>query len=320
MFFKLFMLWMLMITIIISMSSKFWFLYWLMMEMNLMMFIPILNNKKIYSCNSMMSYFIIQSISSSIFFFGSIMWFCQNLFFFKNLIIISILIKLAMFPFHSWLLMISETLNFFSLSLMLTMQKMIPLLFLSKISEKLLIIMAIMSSTFGSILMINLKLTRKILISSSISHLGWISILISFKSKFWFIYMIMYSYIIIKLFHNFNKNKIYSMNNILNKNYSNNEMINYFCMMLSLGGIPPFLGFFMKLFSMIIILKYSFYIMIILIMSSLLNIFIYIRMIMPFLIFKKNLMKKMISPKNFWKIIFNLNLFFLIFVLNFSMY
>nr|UYB77885.1 NADH dehydrogenase subunit 2 [Amblyomma americanum] len=317
MFFKNMMMWLILLTIFISFSSSSWFIFWLMMEMNLLLFIPILNNKKIINSNLMITYFIIQSFSSSLFFFSSLNFLILQSVLFKSIMNVSMMIKLALIPFHFWLTSLSEMINFPSLFMLLTMQKLIPLFVLTNFLMKFMIFFILISSLLGSLLALNSKTFKKILIFSSISHQGWVLSLIFVKSNFWISYMLIYSILIYKisfLLKKMNFNYIMDFFN-LNKNYSNK--ISLIFMMMSLGGMPPFLGFLIKLISIFFLIQNSSVTVTILIVSSMINIFFYMRILTPTLFLNylntKNLFKNKTMNKNF---IFNLNMILCIFILN----
>lgn len=65
------------------------------------MFIPILKENKIENCNRIITYFIIQSFSSIIFFIASSITIINFSIINETLINIALIIKLAIIPFHS---------------------------------------------------------------------------------------------------------------------------------------------------------------------------------------------------------------------------
>nr|YP_010324885.1 NADH dehydrogenase subunit 2 [Haemaphysalis punctata]UNO53936.1 NADH dehydrogenase subunit 2 [Haemaphysalis punctata] len=284
MYFKNLMKWMIMITIMVTISSNFWFIYWLMMEMNMMMFIPIIKNNKLESCNSMITYFIIQSFSSILFFISSSMFVLNSSIYMEILMNIAVLIKIAMIPFHFWLISISEFLDYNSLFFILSWQKIIPLFILSQIKMEISFFISMISLIFSSIMIFNLKMMKKILIFSSISHLSWVTILIIISSNFWISYLIIYFMMIYPLIKILNKNNIMSIKSILTMKMTNSEKMSMIMIMMSLGGMPPFMGFMIKLLAIMIIIQHSSIIMLIMVLSSLINTFIYIRMLYPMLL------------------------------------
>nr|YP_006234404.1 NADH dehydrogenase subunit 2 [Bothriocroton undatum]AET63052.1 NADH dehydrogenase subunit 2 [Bothriocroton undatum] len=319
MFFKMLMMWMILVSILIAISSNFWLIFWTSLEINLMAFLPILNNKNIANCNSMIMYFVIQSFSSSLFFMSSIMWMIEELNLFLIIINISMMIKLGMIPFHFWIVLMSETVEMNSLMILLTFQKMIPLFILTKSISWIILVFSIISSIFGSLMLMNLKMIRKIMIFSSISHLGWMTILIVIKSKFWIIYLLIYSMILFKIFKNLKNNKIYVFSHFFFKKMSSYEKILLISSMMSLGGVPPFLGFFTKLISILMIIKFSVSISMILIISSLINTYYYTRILLPVLISSKKLVIVFKIKKNLKSIFINFNLTLLIIMMTLLM-
>nr|UNO54144.1 NADH dehydrogenase subunit 2 [Dermacentor (Indocentor) sp.] len=319
MFFKKIMLWVIMISIMIAISSNSWFIFWLSMEMNLMSFIPIINDYKLKNCNAMITYFIIQSFSSSLFFISSLQFDLNNSFFFLILINMSLLIKLAIVPFHFWLSMMSESLSFNSLFFILSIQKIIPLFIFSKFILEMLLPIIMISTLLSSLMALNLKLIKKILIFSSISHQGWMLCLIIKKINFWMMYLIVYSWIIFNIIKSCKKFKMYSFSKITINKMNYNEKMNFISQFMSLGGMPPFLGFFMKIMSIFMLMKTHSFFMIILIISSLINLFFYFKIITPSLfLFMKSWKNNTISFNKM--LLTNLNFMTLIFFINLSIY
>lgn len=314
------MLWIIIITILISISSNSWFIYWLSIEINLIRFIPIINNYKIKNCNSIIIYFIIQSFSSSLFFISRFQFNLRNSLIFLIIINITILIKLAIIPFHFWIIRIRESLNFDALFLILSIQKIIPLFILSNFFFNKIIILIIISTLARSILALNLKLFKKLLILSSISHQGWIISLIFFKINFWITYIIIYSIIIFSIIKSCKKHKVYSIFTIFNNKINYNEKINFIIHFISLGGIPPFLGFFIKIITIFILIKFRTFIIIILITSSLINLFFYFKILTPIFFLNLKTFKNLKINFNNKTLFININLILLIFLVNLWIY
>lgn len=309
------MLWVIIISILISISSNSWFIYWLTIEINLIRFIPIINRYKTKNCNSIAIYFIIQSFSSSLFFISRFQFSLNNSEFFLIIINVSLLIKLAIIPFHFWLTSIRETLRFNTLFLILSLQKIIPLFILTKFFLKTLIILIVFSTFFRSLIALNLKLIKKILIFSSISHQGWIICLIFKKVNFWILYLVIYIWIIYSIINLCKKYNIFILSRTIINKINYNEKISFISQFISLAGIPPFLGFFIKIISIFILIKLSSLFVIILIISSLINLFFYFKILTPFLfIFRKSSKNNKISFRKTFLI--NINFIILIYFIN----
>nr|YP_006576347.1 NADH dehydrogenase subunit 2 [Ixodes ricinus]AEM23565.1 NADH dehydrogenase subunit 2 [Ixodes ricinus] len=278
---KIIFLWILLMSILMGISCSYWFPLWVSLEINMMMFIPLMNSKNFLSSNSIMNYYIIQSFSSSMFLFSSFLFFLFSTNMLISIILMSMMIKLGSAPFHTWFPQISEGLNSLPFFLLLTFQKIIPLFIISLIIHNLFIFFIVSSSMIGSLGGLNQTSLKKILAFSSISHLAWMMALIFSCHNFWMLYLLIYSMILIKIIKTFMKNYNFSILNLNSMKltfFNKMVMISFF---LSLGGMPPFLGFFMKWISLILMLKNFPMIMLILIPSSLVNLFFYIRILYP---------------------------------------
>nr|YP_010350371.1 NADH dehydrogenase subunit 2 [Ixodes cornuatus]UOK09852.1 NADH dehydrogenase subunit 2 [Ixodes cornuatus] len=309
------LLWIMSMSIIMSFSTNSWFSFWISMEINMMVFIPLMNSKNFLSCNSMINYFIIQSLASSMFLISSILHFIYPFFIFIYIIIFSILIKIAAAPFHMWFPQISENITMKSFYLLSTFQKMIPLQILSNFNNSKIIIFIILSAIIGTFGGFNQTSLRKILAFSSISHLSWMMTLIMINQYFWILYFILYSMIIFKIIIYMKINFVNSINNIHIKMMTNQNKFQLFSTFLSLAGLPPFLGFFMKMFSILIIINKMPLILLILIPSSLGNMYFYTRILFPMIMMYNSLFKNYnnFSTKSLIFFFFNSLSFILIF-------
>jgi NADH-ubiquinone oxidoreductase chain 2 len=144
---------------------------------------------------------------------------------------------------------------------------------------------------------------RKILAFSSISHLGWISRIIYFNSSLWLNYFYIYTFtrfILCLSFWLLNLNYFSQLTIIQNLN----EKYIIFINLLSLGGLPPLLGFLPKWIA-IMVVRNSFPILIILIISRLITLYFYTRLCFrTFTLFLQSIIwfQKRKSTKNFYLI------------------
>nr|YP_010535636.1 NADH dehydrogenase subunit 2 [Alectorobius peruvianus]UYB78522.1 NADH dehydrogenase subunit 2 [Alectorobius peruvianus] len=271
-------LWFLGTSALMALSSSSLFLLWICLEINMMSFIPLMYSKNYIAMNSTLLYFLTQSSASSIYILAALMLYFNPSFmsFSMILVMITMLIKLGAAPFHIWFPKISEGLDFNSLAILLTVQKMIPLHIMSLLKNKFLVIFIIISALVGSLGGFTQFTLRKILAFSSISHLAWMLSLLLLCSNFWLIYLLIYSSIIWIMTNIMN---IYNMNAFNSKSKKVNE-VNLFMIvtLLSLGGMPPSVGFIMKWFSMKVIIYHLPTLMVPLILSTIINLFFYLRL------------------------------------------
>jgi len=270
----------------VSVSSSSWVIAWFGLEINLIAFIPIL----IYSptpssSEASIKYFLTQALASIIIIFTSLVSikFCSTTSFdpFNNLISIALGVKAGMAPTHFWFPQIIELINWVQRAILLTWQKIAPLILLFSAPRFFIIFILIISSClFGSLGGFNINSIKKIIAYSSISHLAWIgaSTLISFK--IWTIYFLIYSFIVISFIWVLWAFSIRSVNSI----YSvvSNKLTKIFILfnILSIGGMPPLLGIFPKI---IVIFNFSnfscqeIFILSALILSSVVTLFFYLK-------------------------------------------
>lgn len=196
--------------------------------------------------------------------------------FYDSIVLLSILIKMGVAPFHLWLLRLVEGLQIMPIVLMFTLTKVAPLIILTFINLRISLIITL-TIIVGSIIGVNQSSTRKIIAYSSIFNIGLI--LISIKNNFiWFYYLIIYSLLlIIMLFMIYKLNIFYVNQTIMNEEFLINKLT-FWLTLLSIGGLPPFLGFSIKL----IVIEYRIdniiiFNLIAIIIFSLLVIFFYLR-------------------------------------------
>nr|WBK02966.1 NADH dehydrogenase subunit 2 [Inocellia crassicornis] len=275
---------------IFTISSNSWLGAWMGLEINLLSFIPLMSNtKNIFSTEASLKYFLTQAFASSTLVFFIIFSFLIYLNYFslnmnnsmKMLMLSSLFLKLGAAPFHFWFPSVAENLTWLMNLILLTWQKIAPMILISYISNEIYMhFIAIFSALIGSLGGLNQTNLRKIMAFSSINHIGWMISSLIMNNNLWKIYFLIYSLLtilMISIFMNFNLffiNQIYlSMNfNLMNK-------FLLFMNFLSLGGLPPFLGFFPKW--MIInnlILNNYFFLLTILSVLTLINLFFYLRL------------------------------------------
>nr|YP_010490396.1 NADH dehydrogenase subunit 2 [Ashinkailepas seepiophila]UWM12882.1 NADH dehydrogenase subunit 2 [Ashinkailepas seepiophila] len=267
----------------ISISSSSIFGIWLGLEINLMSFIPMIinsdQNKK--SSEAAVKYFLIQAMASAIILFSSLMFimYSSNMIsFIPNLMMTMALgMKLGMAPLHFWFPETMEGLNWINSMILLTWQKISPLIIMSLLfNSTTLIFLALSSALIGAISGLNQTSLRKILSYSSISHLGWMNSIMYMNNEMWLIYFLIYSIMSIILCLSF---FTLSLNYFSQLIYMNNmkKKIMIFINLLSMGGMPPLLGFLPK-WTSILILNKNFPILMMLIISSLITLYFYTRL------------------------------------------
>nr|UYO79188.1 NADH dehydrogenase subunit 2 [Arctopsyche sp. XG-2022] len=275
----------------LSISSNSWLISWMGLEMNLMFFIPILKkNNNLMSSEFLMKYFIIQTISSSNLMFMILLlnYFNKILLFFIFNIYISLMMKLGSAPFHYWMIQIIESLNWFSFMLISTWQKIAPLILMTYLINYFLILIIIMfNCLIGSLSGLNQLYLRKLMTFSSINNMGWMFSTFLINETLWMFFFTVYSFMMFMLTTLFNLIQFPSMNYLMmiKMKYFFNLLI--ILNLLSLGGMPPMIGFIPKwmIINNLIFLNCS--ITLLMILTSLINLLYYFRLIYPLLTMKK---------------------------------
>jgi len=292
---------------LIAISASSWLSTWIGLEINLLSLIPLIkshNNK--YSAESTIKYFITQTIASTIFLFSVII-----LIYFHNiqlkipgsiLITTALLIKLGAAPFHFWLPEVIRGLNWEIIYIILTWQKIAPIILLSYTSyiPIFLSIIIILSSLIRGLQGLNQTCLRKIIAYSSINHVGWMLSRIFTSLRIWFLYFFIYCIINLNILLIFNKYNLFYFTQ-LTKIFSFNKKLKLIFILnfLSLGGLPPFLGFLPKWIIINFLTNNNFYTLATIItITTLISLYFYLRL--TFSRFSLNTQESLI--KTFYKL------------------
>nr|ADA69779.1 NADH dehydrogenase subunit 2 [Glyptonotus cf. antarcticus FK-2009] len=267
---------------LLSISSSSWFGIWIGLELNLLSFIPLMGLKSSKtSAESALKYFLVQACSSLVVLQGGLILSSTSLSF-MVLVMSALVLKAGGAPFHFWLPMVAEGLSWSKVALLLTLQKIAPLTLVSYclISPVKMTFMSIiiLSGVVGAYGGFNETLLRKILSFSSISHMAWMFVGMLMGGSVWFIYFLLYCLISLSLMFLLMKYQIFHMNQISLKSGSMWSELNVGFSLMSLSGLPPFLGFLPKWLIIQISLGDSqLFIIMILIGTSLITLFYYLR-------------------------------------------
>lgn len=139
--------------------------------------------------------------------------------------------------------------------------------------------MSTISAIIGSFIIPLQNSLHKILAYSSVSQTGWLTLAILNKSSIWWINFIFYTSILIILANWFYLSNVLYINRLL-YNLSKSQAMLIIIVILSLAGLPPTLGFIIKL-NIInsLVENYFFTLTLILLLRSLVNIYIYLKII-----------------------------------------
>nr|AUW38606.1 NADH dehydrogenase subunit 2 [Symphylus caribbeanus] len=264
---------------ILTASSNNWISMWMGLEINMMAFIPLISDKNKNSSQAMMIYLLTQSVSSMILMFSIVMHSLTSVSMLSNLMLISLLIKLGAAPFHLWLPEIMTKMSWGAAGILMTWQKIAPMMMINSLefNNKIMYGTILGSIIVGAMGGLNQLSMRKIMGYSSINHLGWMMSLSKVKNN-WMVYLIVYSSMVGLLCWMFDQYNIVHINQMANMNMSFTEKMNYFVAMMSLGGLPPFLGFLPKWLVIQTFIESNMITMLtVMVMFSLLSLYYYMR-------------------------------------------
>nr|YP_001798467.1 NADH dehydrogenase subunit 2 [Cryptopygus antarcticus]ABS57565.1 NADH dehydrogenase subunit 2 [Cryptopygus antarcticus] len=290
---------------VMAVSANSWFTCWLGLEINLMSFIPlILSNLNNSTTEAAIKYFLVQAMASVfLIFFASAepLNMAMNFNSMMNpVIFMAMATKAGMAPFHFWFPQIMIKLPWMHCAIVLIWQKIAPFVLMSYFSSSnTTIFFILVSAAVGSLGGLNQTLTKMILTYSSIAHSSWMLMLSSISIYFWANYYLIYSLISTSLIMPFYLMNMNSFTDI-SKNFSSKIFkLSLIFSVMSLGGLPPLLGFSAKFLAIKLSLYFfPVYVILILILSSLISLFYYFKMIYSSL-FLNTYNFKMIKPKNF---------------------
>nr|YP_008592440.1 NADH dehydrogenase subunit 2 [Eusthenes cupreus]AFY16806.1 NADH dehydrogenase subunit 2 [Eusthenes cupreus] len=267
---------------ILTMSSSNWISMWMGLELNMMSFIPLISKSKSKgSAEASMIYFLTQSLGSMILMFSILMMMHENTMnnLFNNIVMMALMIKLGAAPFHMWMPEMMAKMSWNSCIMLMTWQKLAPLMMMTnmQINHKTLFMASILSTVIGAIGGLNQTSLRKLMGYSSINHLGWMISVNKIQNN-WMMYWIFYSLMTMLVCTVFNKYNMLFINQINSINMTMSEKMSYMISMLSMGGLPPFLGFIPKWIAIQTLIQDKMFIMItIMVMMSIITLFFYMR-------------------------------------------
>nr|AAV32548.1 NADH dehydrogenase subunit 2 [Priotelus roseigaster] len=245
----------------ITISSNHWAMAWTGLEINTLAIIPFISKSHHpRAIEASTKYFLVQAAASATLLFSSTInawttgqWDITQL---TNptsclLLTMAVAMKLGLVPFHFWYPEVLQGSSMTTALLLSTLMKLPPIAILLLTSQSLnptlLTTMAILSTALGGWMGLNQTQTRKILAFSSISHLGWMAIIIVYNPKLTLMTFYLYSLMTSALFFSFNTTNTLKLSTLMTS-WTKVPMLNATLLLtlLSLAGLPPLTGFMPK--------------------------------------------------------------------------
>nr|AER58861.1 NADH dehydrogenase subunit 2 [Leptasthenura setaria] len=245
----------------ITVSSNHWAMAWTGLEINTLAILPLISKPHHpRAIEATTKYFLVQAAASTLLLFSSTtnalftgQWDITQLTHPISCLLMTtaISIKLGLVPFHFWFPEVLQGSSLTTGLLLATAMKFPPITLLlltsPSLNYTLLTIMAISSAALGGWAGLNQTQTRKILAFSSISHLGWMTIIIIYNPKLTLITFYLYCLMTAAIFLTLNITKTLKLSSMMTAwtkipSLSATLMLS----LLSLAGLPPLTGFLPK--------------------------------------------------------------------------
>nr|YP_003331341.1 NADH dehydrogenase subunit 2 [Acmaeodera sp. NCS-2009]ACM45037.1 NADH dehydrogenase subunit 2 [Acmaeodera sp. NCS-2009] len=298
---------------LISISSYSWLGMWMGLEMNLLSIIPLMSDSKnLYASEAALKYFITQAMASSILIFAIIINMVMestlnNLspnVLSSTLMNTALLTKMGAAPFHFWFPEIIDGLNWNNCLIMLTWQKIAPMaIMMYNIQDTLFLSFIILFCMIVSgIVGLNQISLRKIMAYSSINHMGWMIGSMMLLETIWVYYFLIYAAISTCIVIMLKSTNIFYMKQLMEV-MTNKPLMKFTFILnfLSLGGLPPFLGFLPKWMIIQSLVESGLIVTaMIMVVMTLLTLFYYLRLSYSSLILgslKLNISQEPMTPK-----------------------
>nr|AIM45286.1 NADH dehydrogenase subunit 2 [Hylophilus decurtatus] len=245
----------------LTISSNHWIMAWAGLEINTLSILPLISKSHHpRAIEAATKYFLVQAAASTLVLFSGMtnawhtgQWDITQLTHPMSCVILTaaLSMKLGLVPFHFWFPEVLQGSPLTTGLILSTIMKLPPiaLLFMTShsLNPTLLTTMAIMSVALGGWMGLNQTQIRKIMAFSSISHLGWMSIIIIYNPKLTLLNFYLYAMMTTAVFLTFNSMKTLKLSTLMTtwaKTPSLSTML--LLVLMSLAGLPPLTGFLPK--------------------------------------------------------------------------
>nr|AHY87241.1 NADH dehydrogenase subunit 2 [Psarisomus dalhousiae]QNH73675.1 NADH dehydrogenase subunit 2 [Psarisomus dalhousiae] len=245
----------------ITISSNHWIMAWAGLEINTLAILPLIaKSHHPRAVEAATKYFLVQAAASTLLLFSSTVnawatgqWDITQLTYPMSCILLTtaIAMKLGLAPFHPWFPEVLQGSSLTTGLLLSTILKFPPITLLTLTSQSLnptlLITLAIISTALGGWSGLNQTQTRKILAFSSISHMGWMTIIVLYNPKLTLLTFYLYILMTTTIFLTLNTTKILKLSTMMTAWTKIPPLTSTLMLtLLSLAGLPPLSGFMPK--------------------------------------------------------------------------
>nr|AKS04350.1 NADH dehydrogenase subunit 2 [Parasagitta elegans]AKS04361.1 NADH dehydrogenase subunit 2 [Parasagitta elegans]AKS04392.1 NADH dehydrogenase subunit 2 [Parasagitta elegans] len=203
-------------------SSLCWPLAWLGLELNLLSFIPVAMPLHVNKKGAML-YFVAQSGGSLMVMLCGMMSDVGSAMYLG--LLVGVVVKMGLMPMHFWVPNVVQGLSRSSLYLLLSWQKLGPLVLVSSLSSSL-VVLSVVNAVGGAVSMTSVTILSMLLVFSGMLQMSWV---LSVSGFFCVYYLAVYFVIMGVVVY-----------------YSTLNSLNFGWALLNAGGLPPLSGFMIK--------------------------------------------------------------------------
>nr|USH58204.1 NADH dehydrogenase subunit 2 [Menura novaehollandiae] len=246
---------------VITLSSSHWVMAWTGLEINTLAILPLIaKSHHPRAIEAATKYFLVQAAASALVLFSSTtnalytgQWDITQMTHPTSCLLMTAAIatKLGLVPFHFWFPEVLQGSSLTTGLLLSTVMKFPPITLLYMTSHSLnptlLATMAILSTAIGGWMGLNQTQIRKILAFSSISHLGWMAIILVYNPKLTLLNFYLYALMTATVFLTLKTMKTLKLSSLMTA-WAKTPALSATLMLilLSLAGLPPLTGFMPK--------------------------------------------------------------------------
>nr|YP_009154867.1 NADH dehydrogenase subunit 2 [Cetonurus globiceps]AHF49540.1 NADH dehydrogenase subunit 2 [Cetonurus globiceps] len=244
----------------LTFTSSHWLLAWMGLEINSLAILPLMvSSHQARAIEASVKYLLIQATGAGIILWGTMLnaqatghWnILDNKDDLATLVIMSgLALKLGLAPLHAWLPEVIQGTDMTTAMILSTWQKLAPFILMCEVSSShqwLALTLGLISIAVGGLSGINMTLMRKLLAFSSIAHLGWMMLVMTFSTHLALIALMIYMVATMMIFSTLNTTSASTINSLA-LSWGKYPALTVLTplILLSLGGLPPLSGFIPK--------------------------------------------------------------------------
>nr|QVD39146.1 NADH dehydrogenase subunit 2 [Corbicula fluminea]QYH50567.1 NADH dehydrogenase subunit 2 [Corbicula sp. QL-2021]WNS59843.1 NADH dehydrogenase subunit 2 [Corbicula fluminea] len=268
-----------------SLCSASIFGAWVAMELSFIGVVGLLGGSSYDESESLVKYFVVQVIGSSLL-MASIVFLLSGCFLslVEVVFLLGLFLKLGLFPFHFWVPSVMSGLTWLGCFIVSVVQKIIPMWFLanfciSSFGFSMVEFSSVLTCLMGCVGGLMVLHFRVLLGYSSLVHMGFMAMMSLESMISFFVYYIVYFIVNAGLMLSLWCVSVYSFFDLL-KSKNGNSFVWISLYLLSLAGVPPFVGSFVKVVFLLKVWSVFPMICVVLLVSSAVSMFFYLSFFM----------------------------------------